>query len=143
MPQGASGEIGCHADWSNFKKRAKSALLSPRGTGKASPTRLFENTKSDPATRPWWSSREHGHQRGYEVYITLLVQNEDQHIYSAARRGFRRAQCLDHRAPRAQYAALGSRGPVPSGFGGLGESQINEHLDERFNEALDFVDDPV
>jgi hypothetical protein len=77
------------------------------------------------------------------LYITLLVQNEDQHIYSAARRGFRRAQCLDHRAPRAQYAALGSRGPVPSGFGGLGESQINEHLDERFNEALDFVDDPV
>ena len=44
---------------------------------------------------------------------------------------------------REQYAALGSRGPVPSGFGGLGELQLHDHLDERFNEALDFVDEPV
>ena len=44
---------------------------------------------------------------------------------------------------REQYAALGSRGPVPSGFGGLGEPQLHDHLDERFNEALDFVDEPV
>jgi len=44
---------------------------------------------------------------------------------------------------REQYAALGSLGPVPSGFGGLGEPQLHEHLDERFNEALDFVDEPV
>ena len=45
---------------------------------------------------------------------------------------------------REQYATIGSRGPVPSGFGGgLGEPQLMEHLDERFNEALDFVDEPV
>merc|ERR1711865_841686 len=44
---------------------------------------------------------------------------------------------------REQYAALGSLGPVPSGFGGLGEPQLHEHLDERFNEALDFVNEPV
>ena len=44
---------------------------------------------------------------------------------------------------REQYAALGSRSPVPCGFGGLGEPHEHEHLDERFNEALDFVDDPV
>ena len=66
LPQGASGEIGWRqAGWSNFRNGAKSALLSPRCTVKASHTRPFENhTKSDPATRPWWSSREHGHQRG-------------------------------------------------------------------------------
>merc|ERR1712093_439186 len=45
---------------------------------------------------------------------------------------------------REQYATIGSRGPVPSGFGGgLGEPQLMEHLDERFSEALDFVDEPV
>ena len=44
---------------------------------------------------------------------------------------------------REQYATIGSRGPVPSGFGGLGEPQLIEHLDERFNAALDFVDEPV
>ena len=45
---------------------------------------------------------------------------------------------------REQYATIGSRGPVPSGFGGgLGEPQLMEHLDERFNVALDFVDEPV
>ena len=44
---------------------------------------------------------------------------------------------------RQQYATIGSRGPVPSGFGGLGEPQLIEHLDERFNAALDFVDEPV
>lgn len=37
---------------------------------------------------------------------------------------------------REQYAALGSRSPVPCGFGGLGEPHEHEHLDERFNEAL-------
>jgi len=47
-----------------FQKRAKSALPSPRGTWKASPMRPFENTKSDPATHPRWSSHEHGHQSG-------------------------------------------------------------------------------
>ena len=31
---------------------------------KVSHTSPFENTKSDPATHPRWSSREHGHQRG-------------------------------------------------------------------------------
>ena len=66
LPQGASGEIGWRqAGWSNFRNGAKSALLSPICTVKASHTRPFENhTKSDPATGPWWSSREHGHQRG-------------------------------------------------------------------------------
>ena len=29
---------------------------------------------------------------------------------------------------REQYATIGSRGPVPSGFGGLGEPQLMEHL---------------
>ena len=65
LPQGASGEIGWRqAGWSNFRNGAKSALLSPRGAVKVSHTSPFENTKSDPATHPRWSSREHGHQRG-------------------------------------------------------------------------------
>ena len=34
---------------------------------------------------------------------------------------------------RAQYAAMGSSGPQPSGFGGFGKPQLHE----RFNEALD------
>ena len=43
--EGASGEIGWrHADWSNFRNGAKSALLSPRGTGKTSHTKPFEDS---------------------------------------------------------------------------------------------------
>ena len=65
LPHGASGEIVWRqAGWSNFRNVAKSALLSPRGAVKVSHTSPFENTKSDPATHPRWSSREHGHQRG-------------------------------------------------------------------------------
>ena len=45
LPQGASGEIGWrHADWSNFRNGAKSALLSPRGTGKTSHVRNRSRT---------------------------------------------------------------------------------------------------
>lgn len=44
---------------------------------------------------------------------------------------------------RAQYAAMGSSSAQPSGFGGFGKPQLHEHLDERFNEALDIVDEPV
>merc|ERR1712195_375388 len=52
--------------------------------------------------------------------------------------GVRRAQCLDHRAPRA-VRRHGSSSAQPSGFGGFGKPQLHEH----FNEALDIVDEPV
>ena len=64
VAQGRVGEIRwCQAGWPNFRYGVKPALLSPGATQHVSHTILCECTKSDLATRPPCSSREHDLQR--------------------------------------------------------------------------------
>ena len=47
--------------------RVKVGLVGGTGIRMVCHMRPFENTKSDPATLPRWSSREHGHREGLTV----------------------------------------------------------------------------
>merc|ERR1712093_527071 len=57
--------------------------------------------------------------------------------------GLRFALCLDLGAPRAVRDHREPRARPQRLWWWLGGAAADEHLDERFNEALDFVDEPV